>query len=126
MRRKIHKYLNNDGMKIRTATIYDCIMENIVIYGAGKKGKLFYEQITGKRKVKGQRYYSNIVKWVDQNYKQYQQVGMDVTDPEELYKVRFDQIIITVAKREVANDIKSKLLEKGIEEYKIIWINPVK
>lgn len=126
VRRRIHKYLNNDGMKIRTATIYDCIMENIVIYGAGKKGKLFYEQITGKRKVKGQRYYSNIVKWVDQNYKQYQQVGMDVTDPEELYKVRFDQIIITVAKREVANDIKSKLLEKGIEEYKIIWINPVK
>lgn len=123
--RSVHKYLDHGKSRTRTVTIYDCIKENIAIYGAGKKGRLFYEQMTGRRKVNGQRYHCNVVIWADQNYVQYQEQGMDVADPEELCSVGFDQIIIAVAKKETADDIKKMLLGKGIEEYMIIWINPV-
>lgn len=125
MCRKVHAGLACGRNAARVATIYDYAEKNIAIYGAGKKGKLFYEQITGKRKVNGQKYHSNVVVWMDRNYMQYQAQGMDVSSPEDVCSVRFDQIFIAMAKKAVADDVKKMLLEKGIEEYKILWINPI-
>ena len=109
----------------KTATIYDYIWENIVIYGAGKKGKLFYDQMTGKAKVNGQRYVRNIVAWIDQNYAQYQEQGLAVSSLDKIQEVEFDQVIIAIARRDVAAEIKKMLMQRGIPENKITWIKSV-
>ena len=124
--RSIHKCIEQGKNRTKTASIYyDCIWENVVIYGAGKKGRLLYDQLTGRKKVNGRRYHCNVVIWVDRNYLQYREQGMDIVAPEEIYNTEFEQIIIAVAKKEIADDIKRMLLRKGIEDYKIMWINPV-
>lgn len=123
--RTVHKCLRRGKGVAKTATIYDYIWENIVIYGAGKKGKLFYDQMTGKAKVNGQRYVRNIVAWIDQNYAQYQEQGLAVSSLDKIQEVEFDQVIIAIARRDVAAEIKKMLMQRGIPENKITWIKSV-
>ena len=106
----------------RTANVFDCIRQNIIIYGAGKVGQRFYRQITGKDKVNGIRYSSSVVLWVDRNYQEYQSEGMPVASPSEVIKHDYQQLIIAIAKKETADNIRKYLLELGVREEKIFWL----
>lgn len=86
---------------------------------------MFYEQITGHIKVNGNRYSSNVVLWMDQNFEEYQKRGLPVSSPELLLSVEYEQLIIAIAKKETADSIKDMLIKQGIAEYKILWINPM-
>lgn len=119
--RKIYK---NFSMvpNVRVANIYDCIAKHIAVYGAGKVGQRFVRQITGKEKVNGVRYFSKVVLWVDRDYLEYQKKNMMVSSPDEVDKKEYEQLIIAVAKRDVAESIKAFLLRAGVDENKIFWI----
>ncbi len=119
--RRIHR-ISHPAADIRTASIYDCIAQDIAVYGAGKVGQRFVRQITGREKVNGVSYSSNVVLWVDLDHQKYQEQGMPVSGPDDLDKKAYDQLIIAVAKKEMADSIKAFLLGVGVSENKILWI----
>lgn len=97
--------------------IEELLGKRIVIYGAGNVGQDYYTQISKCEKC-------NIVGWLDGNYNQcnfnYREVqGMDALD-----RLQYDVILIAVKRISMAMQIKSELINKGIEEDKIIWKEP--
>ena len=96
---------------------YELIADQIVLYGAGKKGRKLHEQLT-----LGKQFHANIALWVDKNYEKYSEEGLDIQPPENIWRVDYKQIVIAVASQKMAEEIKESLVSAGIESFKILWI----
>lgn len=95
--------------------------KKIIVYGAGKVGKIAYRQL--------KEFGYDIVLWVDKNDKYYQEVNMPVAATDRLERLEnkdFDLIYIAVSEQKVADKIKIELLEKGIPKNKLVWKEPMK
>lgn len=89
---------------------------NIVLWGAGKRGKRNYDYIKEKQ-------YCNIVLWIDSAYKDKQASGLQVSSVETLFlldKKEYDYILVAIADKAVSREIERYLLEKAIPAEKII------
>ena len=64
--------------------------------------------------------------WVDTNYEKYQREGLPVECPEKISGAAYEQVLVAVAKKELAEEIKEKLNQMGIPGHRILWICPVK
>ncbi len=81
----------------------------LVLYGAGKIGKQYQEQLSKTS-------YCSEFLWVDKNYKE-----MDgVSNPEDLTPNSFDFVIIAIKNKEASDQIKQELIEKGWDEQAIV------
>lgn len=89
---------------------YDNSKINVVLYGAGKNGKRLYGEIKKIKEIK-------VVNWVDVAYQAYQFQNMPVESLSKLKEQKYDYVIITV--KNCTDDIKTLLLEIGIEQEKI-------
>ncbi len=98
---------------------YDLIAERIVLYGAGKKGRVLHRQLTA-----GKQYHAEIVLWVDRNYEDCQAEGLQVYPPEDMAGTDYRQVVIAVANRQMAEEIKGSLIARGVMPGKILWIQP--
>lgn len=98
---------------------YNLIADKIVLYGAGKRGRLLYQQLTD-----GNQYHAEIVLWVDRNFRKYQEESLQVRSPEDIMNIDYRQIVIAVADQRMAEEIKVYLTEKGISPASILWIRP--
>lgn len=98
---------------------YDLIADKIILYGAGKRGQLLYRQLT-----QGRDYHAEIALWVDKNPAAYQDLGVEIHIPDEIMKREYQQVVIAVANPDVAKEIKSELVAKGISPMRILWLNP--
>ncbi|MBP3602570.1 MAG: glycosyltransferase family 2 protein [Lachnospiraceae bacterium] len=88
----------------------------IILYGAGKVGKIYHEQLLNIKEL-------TIIAWVDKNCSQ---LGMkEVQEIECINKITYDYIIIAVADIKKAYDIKFQLKVMGVPEKKIIWDYPI-
>lgn len=119
--RRIHKIFSHKGAA-KMVCPHDYAAGQIAIYGAGKLGQRFYRQITGREKVQGTRYHSLVSIWMDQNYQEYQKIGLPVSSPKEAAQKEYEQLIIAVAKKEIADDIRDLLVGQGVEAHKIFWL----
>lgn len=123
MRRNIFMRKNFGGR-------YELLAPEIVIYGAGKRGKLLHEQLTTKRKrlarSLGRREDSlpHVTVWVDRDFEKYQHEGLAVESPECLLSGGYQQIVVAVARKELAQEIMAELIAEGIKEWKLFWLNP--
>lgn len=91
--------------------------KRIIIYGAGGIGRDYYAQIC--------RYSDcEVAAWVDAYPERYQYRHIKLYGLEVLDSMEFDMLIIAVLRETVANDIYSKLIERGIDKEKIYWSNP--
>lgn len=85
----------------------------IILYGASGLGQLYHEQF---EKIN----YGIILAWVDRYYDKYAEFG--VKGVECIDTIRdYDYIVIAVVTKETAENIKNNLINKGIEEDKIVW-----
>lgn len=91
--------------------------KKIVIYGAGIVGRDYYAQISRFRDC-------CIVAWTDTQYEKYDYPYIKLCNVNELSRMEFDILIIAVAKEKLANEIRSELVCRGIEENKICWTEP--
>lgn len=98
---------------------YDLIAERIVLYGAGKKGRVLHRQLTA-----GKQYHAEIVLWVDRNYEDCQAEGLQVYPPEDMAGTDYRQVVIAVANRQMAEEIKGSLIARGVMPGNILWIQP--
>lgn len=88
----------------------------VLLYGAGNVGKVFYNQL------KKSNFCSELI-WVDKDFIKYQKQNLPVQDPE--ISITCDYCVIAVADREIADKIKSSLMNRQIQADKIIWEDPL-
>lgn len=117
--RRINSFLMSQKHQRVCNSKYDLIARKVIIYGAGKKGKMLYKQLTGKS-----GYHADVVLWVDADYEKYQREGFPVESPVKISGVEYDQVIIAVAKKELAEEMKDKLVGLGVSVHRILWICP--
>ena len=90
----------------------------IVLYGAGKIGKYYYNQICNSK-------YCELVLWADRNYKNIlENENLPVGSPDEIQKTVFDSVLIAIEEESIANSIKKYLIQQGIKESIILWEKP--
>lgn len=90
---------------------------NVIIYGAGVMGQKMHRYLAEKEKIR-------VVLWVDQKYEVYQEEGFEVSAPDEIMKVTdYDFILIANTMQDAAENIRQYLLDKGIDNKKILWFS---
>ena len=90
--------------------------KKVILYGAGRVGKDYYQQICRYRQC-------NIVGWVDQTKQKIDY--FNIISKEEIININFDLIIIAVKDANVAKEIKDDLILIGIDATKISWDEPM-
>jgi predicted HAD superfamily hydrolase len=87
----------------------------VVVYGAGKIGSRIYA-----------RYKRKCVLLVDSNYAQYNHDGnLAVRSPQEITKVHFDYLIIAISNKNIVDFVECELIDKGINQEKILWFREI-
>lgn len=89
----------------------------IVLYAAGEVGTDFYEQNQKKA-------FCEIIAWVDKNYQKFENSQYPVQNLQVLWKYQYDFILIAVKQEEIAREIQRELQEAGINQEKLIWLEP--
>ena len=89
----------------------------VIIYGAGVLGQKIHRYLAEKEEI-------SIVLWVDQKYAVYQENGFGVSAPDEILKVTdYDFILIANTVQDAAENIRQYLVDKGIDNKKILWFS---
>lgn len=92
--------------------------ERIIIYGAGKFGQELYDRLTQDTE-------HEIVLWVDKNADVYRRQGIANVHPvDELKETPCDQIVIAVMSKDLADGIRTELVQMRIKAEKIVWFSP--
>lgn len=89
----------------------------IVLYGAGKLGRSYYEQL-------GENKTYTLVAWIDQNAMEKQSEGLEVLPLEALYSIEYDFVLLGAQKSGIAENMKNTLIKMGVEGKKIVWQEP--
>lgn len=96
----------------------DLLDKKIVIYGAGGVGYSYYLQLYKYSRCQ-------VVAWVDKNYSKYNYKEGKVKSIENMRELDYDIVLIAVRDELVAKEIKSSLINSGVESKKLYWISPV-
>lgn len=86
----------------------------IILYGAGKMGSSYYEQLQRDRRIE-------VVLWVDKNYQKMNIEGRPVAGTDRIKETEFDFILIAIENRAVAMEAMEELERNGTDHKKIIW-----
>lgn len=88
--------------------------DKVVLYGAGAVGIHIKDYISS---IEG----SNVVCWVDRNYKELQRT-LEVQNPKNIIDYEYDYVIISILREEAVKSVKRDILNLGVPEEKIRWI----
>lgn len=86
----------------------------VILYGAGDVGCSYWKCIR-------QGEYAELVAWVDRRHAELQEAGLPVESLDRALCKEYDYIVIAVQGKELAEKIRSFLVEQGVMEEKIIW-----
>lgn len=90
----------------------------IVLYGAGRLGKVYYRQIVSAPSDSIQ-----LVGWVDKNYQNLSNCPRGIQDPESIQKMDYDYILLALLDKQTAADVRTYLAEKlEVDLKKIVWL----
>lgn len=85
--------------------------DKVVLYGAGAVGVQLHHYL---KTVLGEKF----VLWADRNYENLSMVG----NPQDMLEMEFDYVVIGILWAESAKSAKQSLIDMGIPENKILWI----
>ena len=95
----------------------EILEKNVVLYGAGKFGQGLYKKITGSGT-------SKVVQWVDRDFVRYNETGLNLVEAPAVIGLKaYDQLVIAVAGKELAQAIRQELSELKVPEEKMVWID---
>jgi len=86
----------------------------VILYGAGSVGNSFFTQLEKNK-------YCEVVAWTDTNWKL-----CDVDSLECLDKKDYDYVIIAIRKVAIMEEIRTSLVNNGVEKNKIIWCDYIR
>lgn len=84
----------------------------IIIYGAGKVGLEYYEQVTSLQ-------YCEIIQWVDKNYFNYE--DNRIHDIKSIRNAEYDYLVIAIASKESVQLVAEAMINMGVPKEKIIF-----
>lgn len=90
--------------------------ERIIIYGAGKIGKVYHRQLKQEGLIE-------IVAWIDKALAGQEIEGCMIESPAKLNENDYDKVVIAVKKKESADEIADELSEI-VDIKKLLWIEP--
>lgn len=90
----------------------------VVLYGAGRVGIDYYRHICRLGVLE-------LILWVDKASQKYQEY-YPVVSPKKIDECMYDYIIIAVNRKELADEIRMELTERGITKEKILWRAPAR
>ncbi|MDD6193887.1 MAG: glycosyltransferase [Lachnospiraceae bacterium] len=114
-----NEFFDDDRFKLPTYVMSECIFPHgsrVLIYGAGRVGKSFALQIESENKYELVGLIDKDKTKIDLDKKVY---GID-----DIGNLEYDYILIAVLSEEMASNIRAELLEKGIDNIKIIYDKP--
>lgn len=92
--------------------------EKVILYGAGKFGRDLYCRLKEEKE-------HEVVLWADKKAEEYQKQGLEnihcISDIEDM---EYDQIVIAVMAKELADAIRTELMGCGFKEEQIVWFWP--
>lgn len=88
----------------------------IVFYGFGEVGRDWYHDIQRSEDL-------DLVMVVDKNYKKFQGESVKVHPIEDIKKVDYDYVLITIIEEKIAEKVRNFLIDQGILPEKILWFN---
>lgn len=95
----------------------ELVGKKVVLYGGGKAGVDLYRRLT-------QETDAQVVLWADNQWRHcFAAQERKVYPAEEIKNVEYDQIIITVLDKDIAQKLKNELIQRGIASEKIMVIN---
>lgn len=94
------------------------LQKQVALYGAGEVGQSYFYQI---KKWGG----CTLSLWVDKKYEVYQYLDEKIAPIAELSTTILDYVIVAVASKSVADEIRCELINSGINSDIILWENPV-
>lgn len=86
---------------------------DIIIYGAGYLGKIYYHQLKKTN-------YCNVISWVDKNYYNIFDTERVIECPTVIPLKKYDYVIIAVINKEMQEEIRESLCKYGVYKRKII------
>lgn len=86
----------------------------VAIYGFGNVGTDFFEQILYSG-------YCECVLCVDRNFETYEKIEKPFGRIKELSSVKYDNIIIAIQNKKIADEVIESIKALGVDEKKIIW-----
>lgn len=87
---------------------------NIVLYGAGKRGRKVFQKLLKNQNVR-------VVLWADKNYASCAVAEMEISPPTRIMETDFDCLLIGVAGDKLVQEIRQELMELGVPMEKILW-----
>lgn len=107
--------LKKMNMFIKNSSFFDKLKnKKIIVYGAGNYGHSFIEATVNELG-------ASIEAIADSNWRNIDWTDQKVIAPEEVMKRNFDIIYIAILNEKVCQNIKSNLINMGIEEDKILY-----
>lgn len=91
--------------------------KKVILYGAGKVGADYWKQAPGWADVE-------LCGWVDKNYEECRERGLDVQPVEYIQETAYDYILVAVNRQTVFREIKEELIGMGVTEEAVIWGRP--
>lgn len=88
---------------------------NLVLYGAGKWGNVYYHWIQ-------ENHFGNIVGWVDNSWNAIEQTEYIISPIDLLLRVSYDYVLITIKSKSIQEEVTQNLKCWGIPEKKILAI----
>ena len=92
-------------------------MTNIILYGAGKVGKDYYGQLSERDDI-------NVMMWADKKYADLVREELPIENPDKIAGASCDAVILAAKRLGMAECMKQDLLEKGVAEERIVWLEP--
>lgn len=89
---------------------------DIVVYSAGTFGQQLMKRIEENN-------YCNVVGWIDVDYKEYRRCCLDVDPVESIDFIKFDYVLVATVDGVTAENIKNKLIWRGVPGNKILIVN---
>lgn len=96
------------------------IGSRIILYGAGRLGKVYYRRIASDPSKRLQ-----LSGWVDRNYKNLTGYPQNISAPDYIKTACYDYVLLAVADRQPAKEIRELLIDNyNVEPAKIVWLEP--
>lgn len=113
---KLSKAESNNDTFVRIPRHKYPVKAKIALYGAGKIGTDFYNQIQQEKEYE-------LVLWVDRQYEKYKNKGYPVSSPDDVKRKEFDIILIAVLNANVQKEIRAGLISLGVRLEQIQYIS---
>ena len=98
--KKNESYYNNQGFHIPFREI--SYNSKVLLYGAGMLGRLIFREINETK-------YCRVVAWVDRNY---EKMGSQIENPEMVFKIDYDFVLIAIEDISVYQSVRKALIER--------------